>query len=179
MVSTSSPGDFAVANLAYRLIVQDLGSLDHLTQVRFLAAGNDILRRYVTNHARDARERWGHAYIVRKQGDELVFAIRTPLPRIMLGYKPRSFHEHAGIELDLIGLEGDIAHETLVIAPVTLCVGAIQVKHEVRMNLEAEDAQQLEGTTQGIFACRAIVEREDLRTQALHADLHFRASEQT
>lgn len=169
--------DLAKANLAHLIGLQRIACLDELAQIRLLATGHDVDGGNDANHARDACERWCHEHVARQQPDEVLFRIGPPLPRLVSSDEPRTLDENARIELDLIGLEGDLAHETRVVSLVIGDVGPVEIRHEMRVYLETEDAQKLEGPTQVAFACMSPVKLEHVRTQALHANLHLRATE--
>ena len=93
-----------------------------------------------------------------------------------MSYQARSVHKRAGVQFDLVGLEGGMFDHAPIIGGVAFGRCAEQVRHEVRMRFEAEDAGELEGLLHAIDADASMVRGKDVLVQALNTHLQLRAA---
>ena len=162
----------AVTDLAHSLTDGE-SLLHHLAQIGLLVAGFDVVGREVANHARDAAERGRGEHVGGEHVHEDVFGIRDPCAVIEIATQTRPLDERAGIKLDLIGLIGSLGDQAPVVALVAFRRCAQQVDHRVRMNLEPEGAQQLEGALDALDADAAIIGIKNLLVKTLNSHLNL------
>ena len=107
---------------------------------------------------------------------KLLFGVGAPSALFVFLHKGRSCHKGAGVELDLIGQEARIFDKGPKVLDVFLRRRSFEVHHQVRMDLEAEEADQEHRAGDLFGRCGTAVDIEDVLAGGLDADLHLRAA---
>ncbi len=136
-------------------------------------AGNHIARRDVPHHsvhaavARDGRLQVG------QQADQFFGRVRRVLPASPVGLKPGARQQLAGVDLDLIRSQVDIAPQLREVETVRLQRCAKQVRHPVQDDLEAGRPQQPHRLPRVGDRMPAVIQLQDAIIETLRTELHF------
>ena len=165
-----------VAHLGREAGLLDAG-LDELAQVGLLVPDEDVAGGDVAHHARDARVgRRGHG-VAHEHVEQLLLRVGAPGALLVEVDEARAPDERAGVELDLVGEEARVLDEGAEVLLVGLGRRGREVGHEVRVDLEAEEARQGEGADDLADVGPAAAGVEHLLAGGLDAHLHLGAAE--
>ena len=108
---------------------------------------------------------------------QLVFGVGAPAPRPPLSLQRSARHQHAGVQLHLIGQKARVFHQLAEIIAIGFGSGPLQVGHEVGVDFESEAGQQGEGAGNGAIVLDTVVGGGHDGVQGLDAHLHLCATE--